>query len=107
MTPKSSIILSYKADRLICDVVAVEGWEGVEKLYEYLQRNFEATCIARFDGPDARRWIVKVREATLELQYEDPWGNMILSVDAESDAVLRRIAEDLERRFRTFNSPDK
>lgn len=103
MTRAAPVVITTRGGRKVCDVPAVAGWEGVEKLWRYLEVNFAAICVARVDGPDARRWTVQVRGATLEIQHEDPWGNMIVSFGPESDGVLLDVAADLDRRLEGFS----
>jgi hypothetical protein len=99
MTHTKPVVMTTCGGQLACYVPAVPGWEGVEKLWRYLEINFAAECISRSDGPDARRWIVKVRGMMLEIHHEDPWGNTIVSCSRESDDVLFAVAADLERRL--------
>jgi hypothetical protein len=81
-------------------VPGVPGWEGIEQLWRYLHLHFGAACVSRVDGPDARLWTVKVRGMTLQLEHEDPYGNMIISCEPGSEPILREIAADLDRRLR-------
>ena len=82
-----------------CDVQAVPDWEGFEKLARFLEKYYGATILERVDGPDARRWIIAVRGTTIELQHEDPWGNVIVAPDSSSEAVVQEIADDLRSRL--------
>ena len=91
--------MTRRSGRTVCDVPAIAGWEGVEKLWKYLEFHFAAVCVSKADGPDARRWTVRVLGATLEIHHEDPWGNMIVSCSPEYDGILASIAEDLRRRL--------
>jgi hypothetical protein len=93
------VVLTVQGLKLVCDISAVPGWDGFEKLWEYLEKHFDATCESKTDGPDVRRWVIRVRGAVLELLHEDPWGNQIQSTNTDSQKVLRDIAADLERRF--------
>ena len=99
MTRVAPVVMTTRGGRKACEVTAVAGWEGFEKLWRYLELNFAAVCISRVDGPDARCWTVQVRGVTLEIQHEDPWGNVIVSCGPESDGVLLEIAADLDRRL--------
>jgi hypothetical protein len=84
---------------LACDVPAVAGWDGLEKLWKYLERHWSALCLLRVDGPDARRWVVGVRDAVLELEFEEPWGNRLISSSPSCDRVLIEIFHDLQQRL--------
>lgn len=99
MTHRSVIDTLIRRGKKACDVTALPGWEGIEDRWRYLEATFAAECVRRFDGPDARRWIVELRGATLELQYDDVLGTMIVSPGPESDEILSVVAADLERRL--------
>jgi len=99
MTQVAPVVMTTRGGRRVCDVPAVPGWEGVDKLWRYLELNFAAECVSQVDGPDARCWTVRVHGATLEIQHEDPWGNMIVSCGPGSDGVLSDIAADLQQRL--------
>ena len=99
MTSSAPVVLSHRGGCLQCDVPAVGGWDGLEKLFQFLEVNYGARSKSRYDGPDARRWLVIVREQVLELHYEDPWGSLLVSPSPDSDALLREIADDLKRRL--------
>ena len=99
MTGSPPVVLSKKGERLVCDVAAVPGWDGFDKLRTYLERNWSAMRLSEAEGPDARRWVFQARSVTLALEFEDPWGNRIVSTSASADAVLNEIAADLHRRL--------
>ena len=80
-------------------MLALTAWEDLEKLARFLEQHYGASILERIDGPDARRWIVAVRGVTIELQHEDPWGNVIVAPDASAEPLLREIADDLTRRL--------
>jgi hypothetical protein len=99
MKAPEPVILSRHSDHLVCDVPGVSGWDGFEKLYSYLERSWGASCISSADGPDARLWVLRIRNVTLNLEFEDPWGNRIVSTSLESSDLLREIAANLRQRF--------
>ena len=79
MTGRKPVIVSRTDGHLQCDVVAVSDWEGFEKLFRFLERHYDAKVQRQFDGPDSRRWVLDVQGKALEIQHEDPWGNVILA----------------------------
>lgn len=99
----SSVTVSRRRGRMECDVHAVPDWEGFEKLARFLEKYYGATIVERVDGPDARRWIVAVRGTTIELQHEDPWGNVIVAPDPSSEPVVQEIADDLRSRLASLS----
>lgn len=101
MSNSQPVILSVRHGRLECDVPAVGGWDGFDKLFRFLELNYGAATTERIDGPDARRWIFRIRNLTLELHHEDPWGNVVVSPKPESDDLLREIADDLSHRLQS------
>ncbi len=96
---KANVSFTRQKDRLRCDVHGIPDWEGFEKLVLFLEKNYRAKVLERIDGPDARRWKLQVEGVCLELQHEDPWGNVLVAVDDDADGVVRRIGEDLQGRL--------
>lgn len=99
MTHTKAVVLTTHRGRKACYVPAFPGWEGVEQLCGYLERHFAARCVSRIDGPDARCWRLEIGDASVEIQHEDPWGNMIVACGPDSDDTLSPIAIDLDRRL--------
>lgn len=78
----------------------IPDWEGFDKLVQFLKNEYATEVKEQFDGPGARRWILQVEGHNLELHHEDPWGNSLIAPQKESEKILRRIGEDLTRRFK-------
>lgn len=99
MAKSPTVVVSRNRGRLECDVCAIPDWDGLEKLAHFLEKHYGATILERVDGPDARCWTARVRGVTIELQHEDPWGNVIVASDAASESTVREIADDLTHRL--------
>ena len=95
----TSVTLSGRGEGLECSVHAVSGWEGFEKLVKYLVKHHGAILVQQHDGPDARRALLHIRGKAIEVQFEDPWGNSIISPSSASNEVLSGIAADLQARL--------
>lgn len=80
-------------------VPGVPGWEEFDQLTRYLVKHFQALVTSTVDGPDARLRHLTSESVPLTLEYEDPYGSTILSLDPRGAELLKRIAEDLERRL--------
>lgn len=78
---------------------AVGGRDGFEKLIKYLAKHHDAALVEQHDGPDARRAVLQIQGQAIEVHFEDPWGNSILSTSKTSNEVLNAIAADLEARL--------
>lgn len=100
------VVVAKLGEHLVCDVVAVPGWDGFEKLRAYLERNWSAERLSAADGPDARSCVFRVRGIILTLEFEDPWGNRIVASSAAAEGVLGEIAADLERRLAGNPDPE-
>jgi len=96
---KPAVSFSQHNGRTRCDVHNVPDWDGLEKLARFLEKYYAATILERIDGPDARRWVLRVNDIQVELQHEDPYGNALLAVDAEGDDLVRVIGDDLGARL--------
>ncbi len=97
MTPP--VVLYVQDGRLAADVPSLAKWDGIETLWRYLEQYWNALCHNRIEGPDARVWRVEIRQHYFDLECEDPYSTRLVSPGAESDALLREIARDLERRL--------
>lgn len=93
------VSFSKRNGRDACEVHAISDWEGFEKLVRFLENNYSATVLDRFDGPDARRWILDLNGVKVEVQYEHPWGNLIAAADERGDDLVVRIGKDLGSRL--------
>ncbi|MBL4683236.1 MAG: hypothetical protein JKY37_01490 [Nannocystaceae bacterium] len=96
---KNPISFSQRDGRVRCEIHNLPDWEGLEKLALFLEKQYGASVVERFDGPDARRWVLAVGATRVELQHEDPWGNVLVALDAQGDELVRRIGDDLGARL--------
>lgn len=99
----SPVFVSRRRGKLACDVRAIPDWDGLEKIAAFLERYFSATVVQRFDGPDARRWILTINGSTIELQHEDPWGNVIIAPEPRAEPLVLHLAEELRRRLENLS----
>ncbi|MDX8150660.1 hypothetical protein SK069_03565 [Patulibacter brassicae] len=96
MTPP---VIVTRSDRgLEVHVAAVPGWDGFDKLTQYVIKHHAALVLSSVDGPDARVRRFQVGSTEVVLDYEDPYGNTFVAADPPCP-VLLRIASDLERRL--------
>lgn len=96
---KTNVSFARHKDRLSCEVHGVPDWEGFDKFVRFLEKHYDASVLDTLDGPDARRCILQVGGAVVEVQHEDPWGNVLVAVDKEAEETIRRIGEDLRTRL--------
>ncbi|GAB4393539.1 MAG: hypothetical protein Tsb005_12270 [Gammaproteobacteria bacterium] len=97
---KSIVVTSGKGERLEVTIVGIPGWEGFDKLILFLIKHYDASVLEKYDGPDARRWILECRNQTIELIHDDMFGNYLLAPTVKSEDVIREIANDLEERLK-------
>jgi hypothetical protein len=93
------VTLDERSQALECAVHAISDWDGFEKLIQFLGKYYDGRVLERTDGPDSRIAMLEVRGLPLEVQYEDPWGNSILSRSSQSHQLLREITADLLTRL--------
>ncbi len=100
MSTKQAVVLTKNANDLIeVDVCVINNWEGFEKLIQFLQNEYSISILEKFEGPDARRWILKSGDSSFELIYEDPYGNTLISTNTESNKLVEAIGLDLKQRL--------
>lgn len=103
MSEVKNIVFSEKEGKLLeVDVCAVPGWDGFDKLIQFLKNEYSIEVLDSIDGPDARRWKLKADGQEFELIHEDPYGNSLVSLTATSESIVRRIGLDLENRLRNL-----
>lgn len=102
MSGKPVVITRTCDGRCEVDVPSVPGWDGFDKLVEFLKREYGAKVISAIDGPDSRRWDLSVYGRVLIVKYDDPYGNTIESKGPESAKTVEVIGKDLEVRLRGF-----
>lgn len=74
----------------------LESWGDGDKLVRYLKRSCSARIDDYAEGPDARRWFIKVGECRLLVDQND-LGDLVLSAsDQEAENVLQNLAERLQ-----------
>jgi hypothetical protein len=99
-TSHEAVVVSRRRDgRLEAAVPAVPGWDGFDKLIEYLESVHDVDLVRRVDGPDARRaWLVSAGTA-FEVEYDDSFGSALVVPDAEAEKFVLGVADDLRRRL--------
>lgn len=98
---KAVVVGVNSGGRAEIDIPAVSGWDGFDKLREYLLRTHGAHLVSQVDGPDARKCILSIRGYEISLIHDDPYGNSIQACNRESDEILQAIGADLSRRLAT------
>lgn len=78
----------------------IPDWEGFDKLIKYIQVNYDVEILKSYDGPDARRWIIRLNGEIIELIHDDGFGNYFLAPTVESEGIVKKIGEDLESRLK-------
>ncbi|RMH39791.1 MAG: hypothetical protein D6694_10850 [Gammaproteobacteria bacterium] len=100
MSGLKNILFSDKPGKpLEVDICAVPGWDGFDKLIQFLKNEYSVEIINCIDGPDARRWTLKAEGQEFELRHEDPYGNSLVAPTSASESIVRKIALDLEKRL--------
>jgi hypothetical protein len=94
------VVISTRGGRTTCDPLFAESWTDFDRIAAILQRDFGAKTKNAFDGPDARRWIFQTQDGTIELQYDDMGGNIVISMEPGTDALVERIGRSLEQALR-------
>ena len=100
MNAQSRIVACYKEQgRTVCDILALEDSAGFEELASLIERHHRGTVIERYDGPDARRWVIQIPLGIVELHHDDAWGNRLVSKSDATDIPVEEIGNDLEQRL--------
>jgi hypothetical protein len=95
-----TVLFNKKSDQsLEVDICAISDWNGFDKLIQFLKNEYSVEIVNKIDGPDARRWILKVRGLEFELRHDDGYGNYFYASSADSEDIIKEIGEDLERRL--------
>jgi hypothetical protein len=81
-------------------IYPIQDWDGFEKLIQYMKNEFSIQVHEQYDGPYSRRWKVSKKGVKFELIHEDGYGNYLVAPSLESEAIVKTIAEDLEKRLR-------
>lgn len=93
------VIGKNAAGRVTLDICGIEDWDGFAKIVAFLKLHYAAQVVASYDGPDARRWILKIGNEPYELIHENPYGNDFVSTTAAGDALALAIGRDLQQRL--------
>lgn len=103
MKNRKPVVISERNDGLIeVDVPAISGWDGLDKLAQFLINEYQAKIVSKVDGPDSRVWKIEIEGHAIVLQHEDPYGNSIHALTDTGSVTVRRIGEDLEKRLTGF-----
>jgi len=81
------------------NICAIPDWEGFDKLIKFLEIEYSAEILGRADGPDARRWFLKVSGQEFELRHDDLYGNYLFASTKSGEPIVEEIGLDLERRL--------
>lgn len=97
---QKAVVVSVRGTGCVdIDIPAVAGYDGFDKLRQYLLNEYQAVPKSNADGPDARRCVLALVNAEVELVYEDPYGNSIHSIGPDASGLVERIGRDLELRL--------
>lgn len=94
---KTVLFLRDEKKRLTAIMNLIPDWEGFDKLINYLEIHYKTTILESCDGPDARRWIIKVNGEQIELIHDDGYGNYFLAPTIATETIVRQIGLDLGR----------
>jgi hypothetical protein len=87
--------------RVCCDVMGLDTWKGFEDIAYFLRREHQVELLERLDGPEgSRRWVLSVGGPRIELQRDDNFGNVLVSLSPKTDDVVRTLAISLDRALR-------
>lgn len=91
------VAFSTENHRRVCDILVLENSSGFEKLAAIIEERHGGRVVKRFDGPDARRWVIETPAGIVELHHDDAWGNRLISTCGQTDAEVDNIGSDLGR----------
>ena len=98
-----AITLIKKGNQLSeIDIGAVTGWDGFDKLIQFLKNEYSIKIISQKDGPDVRSWLLESNNQKFELRYEHPYGNSLVVVSSQYEDIVYDIGRDLQQRFENF-----
>ena len=99
---KDAAIATREDGSLMLYIFAIEDWDGLVEIGQYLEREFDARFTKKIDGPDARVWLGKIDTYPVKL-WHDVYGNTLYA-GANSMPLLERIKQRLEERLAELNS---
>ena len=101
MATKNIVVLEKSPfqDKLQVAITIAPTWEDFEKLVQFLIHEYNAEVSKRYDGPDARRWILEAKGQTLEMWHDHPYGNYLVAPTDGAEVLVRKIAQDLKERL--------
>lgn len=92
------------ADDLIeLEVEDISSWEGFENIVRFLEKDFNAIVIKKFDGPDARTWKLQIAGHIITVQHLDTRGNWLSMPAKEGEKIITSIGERLKERLDKYN----
>ena len=104
MTDGPILFVTLPGEPPMAFVEAMPDWDAFDELIEYLVEHYSAEIAERIDGPDARRWVLKVRDQEFELWHDDVAGNSLVATKPGAEELIRKIATDLESRLTSGES---
>ena len=72
------------------------AYEVMEELVGFLESDYGAKVTERADGPDSRRWFLKIYGHDILVDFDEDFGFDITAESPEGEAVLTTIGEDLK-----------
>ena len=103
MSERKSVVFLNRLDQpLEVDICAIPDWDGFDKLIQFMKNEYAVEVVNRFDGPDARRWVLKAEGVEFELRHDDPYGNTLVATMAGSETFVNKIGLDLENRLKNI-----
>jgi len=100
MKLKNVVFFNKPGELLEIYIDAVPGWDGFDKLIQFMKNEYSIEVLNSFDGPDARRWILRSGGQEFELLYDDPYGSTLVATSSDGEGIVRRIGLDLENRLK-------
>lgn len=97
---KAILLIKVPGNKLEAKIQAIPGWDGFDNILDFLLQEYAMEVLNNFEGPDARRCILKKEKWELELLHDDMFGNYLVASNEESEQFLYEICNDLEERLR-------
>ena len=72
------------------------AYKVMEELVGFLEADYGAIVTKKADGPDSRRWFLKIDGHEMLVDFDEAFGFDITAESPEGEAVLTKIGEDLK-----------
>lgn len=93
---KNVTIRKTSLNNLRVTPIFIDGLEGFEKLFQFVQDNYNVEIIKKVEGPDVIQWTLQCKGQVFYLIYDDVAGNYFEARTQDSEEILYEIGKDLE-----------